>query len=256
MIVSNLITAQNSKIDSLFIEFKKECFYENVYYAKLSLEDRQEEIIPTLIKMLKDTSFVRLTCTIDLIYPGATKFYGHGHYIPYDIDWLSVRAGWLLEELTFQDFGYKTTDVDDTYLYNLMKTKYKEYIENGTYDIVWKNKTPNEKITEARRLQAKIVEKWWKKNKKNWNRTDAIKEALISKDVTRISAASQFLAYGETKCNGLTWKIFEEEIKPLGMELANSENEEIRKHAFHEDFKLVHWVETMSELEKKPGKRR
>jgi hypothetical protein len=105
LLICSICVSQNQNIDSLFIQFKKASFYENVYPSKLALESYQKEVIPQLIELLSDTSFVKLTRTVDLIYPGAEQWYGHGHYVPYAMDWISVRAGWLLEELTFQDFG-------------------------------------------------------------------------------------------------------------------------------------------------------
>lgn len=58
------------------------------------------------------TPFINLQNTADLIYPGTEKFYGHGWSISYDIDWIAVRAAWVLEELTFQDFGYSQSAFD------------------------------------------------------------------------------------------------------------------------------------------------
>jgi hypothetical protein len=249
---TNLLWSQSAKVDSLFVEFKKDCFYGNVYYSKFNLESMQEKIIPTLIKTLRDTSFVKLTCTADLIYPGADHFDGHGYYVPYNLDWISVRAGWLLEDLTFQDFGYKTIGVDDDYLLNIMKTNYEEYIQKGTYDIEWKNKTPKEKMNKARLLQAKAVEKWWKENKKTWNRLSAVKEALLSDNVNRISEVIEFLRYGETKCTGLNQIVFKEEIKPLAILLSNSNNKDIKETAaLMKDENLNYWLSKMIELEKK-----
>ncbi len=89
--------AQKTKIDSLFSDFKQDFFYGKIYPAKMKLESYQKEIIPKLVELLNDTTFVKLTGTADLIYPGAPQFYGHGHFIPYDMDWISVRAGWLLK---------------------------------------------------------------------------------------------------------------------------------------------------------------
>lgn len=154
------------KIDSLFIEFKKQSFYQSVYPSKEELENYQKIIIPELISILSDTSFVKLTNTFDLIYPGTTTYYGHGHYVPYDMDWISVRAGWLLEEITFQDFGYINSNINDEKLLKLATENYKDYIKKGTYDLDWKNKTSEQKSIEYRKILSSNAEKWWKENKK------------------------------------------------------------------------------------------
>jgi hypothetical protein len=248
--VSNHLSAQNSNIQKLISSFKQPSFYEEIHPSKLALENCQKEIIPELIKMLKDTSFVKLTNTADLIYPGATEFYGHGHYIPYDIDWIYVRAGWLLENLTFQDFGYTTTGVDDEYLFELMKENYETYMKKGSYELEWKNRTPREKRNSLRSLQAKAVEKWWKDNKKTWNRLDAIKTALSSGNKKRVSDAVQFLRYGETKCDGLNKEVFRTVIKPLAMNLkGSSSRESIRENLFMiESEDLDYWTTKTSKL--------
>lgn len=203
------------KIDSLFSEFKKESFYGNVYPAKQKLENYQEIIIPELIALLKDTSFLKLTNTFDLIYPGTTTYYGHGHYIPYDIDWISVRAGWLLEEITFQDFGYKNSHVNDDTLLQLAKENYYDYIKKGTYDLDWKNKTSKQKNIEYRKMLSIKAKKWWKENQKKWNRISAIKEALQSNNESRLSNVFQYLRYGESKCDNLTKEKYENEVLPI-----------------------------------------
>ena len=46
----------------------------DVYQVKDSIVNRGNEAIPKLIELLKDTSFVKLKNTADLIYPGTEKF--------------------------------------------------------------------------------------------------------------------------------------------------------------------------------------
>jgi hypothetical protein len=59
-----------------------------------------------LVALARATDRVVLTDTADLIYPGTRRFHGHGLVVPYDIDRLGARAGWVLEALTFRDFGF------------------------------------------------------------------------------------------------------------------------------------------------------
>lgn len=218
----SICLSQNQKIDSLFLEFKKVSFYENVYPSKLALENLQKEIIPKLVTLVNDTTFVKLTGTADLIYPGAEQWFGHGHYIPYSMDWISIRAGWLLEELTFQNFGYATTNIDN---------------------LNWKDKPDEEKLKELRKLQSEKVKKWWKENIKKWTRLESIKEALVSNDVERIAKVIQFLRLGETKCDGLNREVYLSEIKPLTLKLKDSGNKDIRDiGALIENEDLSYWL--------------
>jgi len=59
-----------------------------------------------LVALAAATERVPLTDTADLVYPGTRRFHGHGLVVPYDIDRLGARAGWVLEALTLRDFGF------------------------------------------------------------------------------------------------------------------------------------------------------
>lgn len=203
--------------------------------------------------MLNDTNFVKLTGTADLIYPGATEFYGHGHFIPYDMDWISVRAGWLLEDLTFMDFGYKTSGVDDQTLFALMKDneRYKEYLKKGTYDLEWKNKPTREKLIEFRKLLAENAKKWWLTNQETWTRLSAIKDALKSNDENRLGEVLQFLRYGETRCDSLNSKLYLSEIKPLVGSLKKTKFKSVKEQVdLLLEENLEYWTNKMAELDK------
>ncbi|KIA83947.1 hypothetical protein [Kaistella jeonii] len=208
LIINSICSGQNHKIDSLFLKFKESSFYEDVYPSKIALENYQKEVIPELIKLVGDTTFVKLTGTADLIYPGAQKWYGHGHYVPYSMDWVSIRAGWLLEELTFQNFGFSTINIGN---------------------LNWKDKREKEKLNNSRNYQAEKVKKWWKENSDKWSRLGALKEALVSNDIKRVSNAVQYLRFGETKCNGLNQEIFINDLKPLTLKYKNSQNMDLKK---------------------------
>lgn len=200
-------------------------FYKNVYPSKLTLENYQKEVIPKLIDLSNDTTFVKLTETADLIYPGTQEWYGHGYYIPYAMDWISIRAGWLIEEITFQDFGYETTN---------------------TGNLIWKDKPEGEKLKELRKLQAAKVKKWWKENGAKWTRVESLKEALLSNNVNRISKAVQFLRFGQTKCDGLNKEVFLREIKPLVIKLRDSKNQDIKEIGVQlENENLDNWLMKM-----------
>lgn len=243
---------QRKKIDNLFSDFTQSSFYGKVYPAKLKLENYQKDIIPYLIQLLEDTTFVKLTDTYDLIYPGTTVFYGSGHFIPYDMDWISVRAGWLLEDLTFMDFGYKTSGVNDSVLFKLMIENYNEYLNKGTYDLEWKNKPTREKLIEFRKISALKVKIWWQANHTSWTRLSAIKDALKSKDEVRLGEVLQFLRYGETKCDSLNANVYLLDIKPLVVSLKNTKYKRIKEQVnllLEED--LEYWTREMEELDKK-----
>jgi hypothetical protein len=189
-------------------------------YGKMSaikdgIENYQREAIPRLITLLKDTSFNKLQNTFDLIYPGAKEFYGHGGIVNYDIDWICVRGAWLLEEITFQNFGYRDLAITEEKLMAIHKQDYSAYMKAGSHKIDFKSKTPKENLKTYRLILDERVSKWWEDNKDSWTRLNALKDALSSNDEQRQGEALQYLRFGETKCNGLTIESYQKDIKPL-----------------------------------------
>lgn len=205
----------------------KQANFEKVYRVRDSIVDRQKDAIPYLIGLLKDTSFVKLKNTADLIYPGAEQFYGHGWIVNYDIDWIAVRSAWLLEELIFEDFGYRDLNITEEKLMDLHLGNYtSEYLKKGHHDVDFRNKTPRQKLIAYRLMLADSVSKWWDKNKGAWTRYDALKNALSSENEQRQEKALHYLRFGKTKCDGLTLEKYNSEIKPLVKKIAKGESSE------------------------------
>jgi len=227
--------------DSLFTQLKQANFG-HVYLAKEKIVNQGKEAIPALIELLKDTSFVKLQNTADLIYPGAEKFYGHGWIVNYDIDWLSVRAAWLLEEITFNNFGYRGVSIDEKQLMKLHQSNYASYLKTGSHEIDYKNKTPQQQLVLYRSMLADSVANWWSKNKDSWSRIDALKDALSSTDIQRQGLALHFLRFEETKCDGLTREKYEAELKPLVIKIRDSKNDEAEQAKYLLDDKEYYWL--------------
>lgn len=88
------------------LEMFSHASWADVTQAAMILRASADEAIPLLAAMTARDERVHLKDTADLIYPGADQFYGHGYVLGYDLDALGDRAGWLLEEMTFHDFGF------------------------------------------------------------------------------------------------------------------------------------------------------
>jgi hypothetical protein len=84
-----------------------------VLAAKEKIENLGQAGIPDVIAVMNDCRMHELQNTGDLIFPGAEKYLGHGQIIDYDIDDICVRAGWLLEDLTFRNFGFTGIHLPD-----------------------------------------------------------------------------------------------------------------------------------------------
>lgn len=174
--------------------------------AKSELESLQAESIPALMELLDRDERVELVNTLDLIYPGAKKFHGHGWMLVYDVDWISVRAGWALEDLTFQNFGFRE-GADPSKTADMKKL--------------------------IRAEAASRAKTWWQTARPSWNRFKALLDALRSDDATRQYGALGWIRYGKTKCDGLTLESFNKYILPEARKLSNSTDESVRIQAKH-----------------------
>ena len=241
----NICFAQ-TRIDNMTAKLRQANFGE-VYSVKDSLVNRQKAAIPKLIELLKDTSFVKLVNTADLIYPGADKFYGHGWIVNYDLDWVPVRAAWLLEKITFQDFGYQNRSITEGDLMALHKRDYANYLHTGSHSIDYKDKTPEEKLKAYRVMLADSVAKWWDKNKATWSRFAALKEALASSSEYRQSLALQYLRSDKTRCDGLSLVSYEAELKQLVLKIKNSTSRKADQAGYLLDDKEYYWFTSKTE---------
>jgi hypothetical protein len=213
-------------LDSMIAVLQQNDF-DKIYLVKDSIVSSQEKAIPKLIELLKDTTYLKLDNTMDLIYPGADHFYGHGWIVDYDLDWVSVRAAWLLEEITFQDFGYKNITIHEDSLIKLHEEKYySEYLKIGYHNVNFRNKTPRQQLIIYHQLLAESVAKWWAMNKNTWTRFNALKLALISNNLNRLSLALEFLRFDKTACDNLTLTTYKSEITPLVRKVRHSKSEE------------------------------
>ncbi len=218
--------SQKNNVDSLLQAFNSKDFDEAIWDAKLELEKKQKEIIPVLIQLLQSTEYSKLYYSTQLMYPGTKRYIEEGYKvqtIPYELDWISIRAGWLIEELTFKDFGFRSTavnipSIDDIKLNNRIEMNEKIYTLN------WQNRQPNEQIIEKRKLLAEQVANWWEQNKTSWTRVSAIKTALQSNNEFCITKALDFMSdYSSYKgsCDNYD-KLFYKEIRPLIVLLKHS----------------------------------
>lgn len=196
--------------------------FKAVRQAKDSLLTYQRAAIPPLLTLLRDTSFVKLENTADLIYPGATTFYGHGGVVCYDIDWVCVRAAWVLEQLTFQDFGYQDRDITEQKLLALSQKEYQPAARKGFQPLDVAPKTPKGRLTRYRAVLADSVVRWWQMQQPEWTKYQALKAALASSNEARQAAAIHYLRFEKNTCAGLTTAVYEVELKPLLLRIQQS----------------------------------
>lgn len=244
------VCSAQTRLDSMIAKLRHSDFGD-VYQVKDSIVNRGIEAIPKLIELLKDTSFVKLENTADLIYPGAEKFYGHGWIVNYDIDWISARAAWLVEEITFQNFGYREQTISEDKLMKLHQQNYTSYLQVGSHPVDFKNKTPRQKLIAYRQMLADSVSNWWNTNQSSWTRFKALKEALASGNEQRQSLALQFLRFDETKCEGLTRGNYQKELMPLVEKIKASKSIEAEQAKLLLDDKEYYWLKVKT---KKSGR--
>lgn len=198
----------------------KQANFDKVLRSKKTLENLGGDALPGLVALTLDTTFVPLTNTADLIYPGARKFYGHGYIVPYNLDWIAIRAAWVLEEISFENFGYLDTTISEAKLMELHVADYDTYLKTGAHAVNFAgNSTPAEQVARLRLLGA-LVNDWWARQGANWNRFAALRAALASTDLQRQGQAFQYLRFGKSACPGLTMESYRAELQPLVEKIA------------------------------------
>jgi hypothetical protein len=221
---------QEMSIDALLKDFKSDD-WPTVLNAKEKLENMEGKSIPYLIDMLGVKSYIKLVNTGDLIYPGAEKFYGRGQIIDYNIDDVIVRAGWLLEELTFQNFGFSGIHIQQDRLVNFIKVNYPDYYENNSN----RKKIDKFSVAEKRKLIKDLsiseAREWWSRESTGWKRLDALVSALKSDDEKRQVKALFYMRNGKTRCTGLTKEYYENNIRSLVVELSKVQTKRVSEHA-------------------------
>ncbi|TFF34855.1 hypothetical protein [Mucilaginibacter psychrotolerans] len=230
LFIAPLCLAQTTRMDSLLLSFKAAGFDNAVQPASIELENYQEKIIPQLIALLSSKAYVKLQNTTFLIYPGNKALVmTHGSIIPYELDYVSVRAGWLLEQLTFNDFGYRTKGVDSDTYSRIMAS----YFAPGGHPVAqmrWQYKLSKKQIAHNRSILALKVKKWWQANHAGYTRFAALKAALQATYPYRVLLALQYLSRPETDCDNLK-ELYTTEVLPLLETLKQSANEAIRSKA-------------------------
>ncbi|MBN2484457.1 MAG: hypothetical protein JXB34_00650 [Bacteroidales bacterium] len=199
--------------------------------AKTGLENLQGSIIPDLIQLLDSKEKVKLTNTGNLIYPGAEKFFGHGQILDYDVDFIAIRAGWLIEEITFSNFGFSGVHVSKDEMPDFIRITFPDYYNNSAN----RKKIETAPLEELRLVVLKLavnqVKEWWKENGQNFSRLNLLLQALRSFDEKEQVRALFYMRNGVTSCDGLSRDFYYDElIKEVGR-LSGSEVQRISEHA-------------------------
>ncbi|MBN1598270.1 MAG: hypothetical protein JW894_08245 [Bacteroidales bacterium] len=217
-------------ISSLIKDFVSED-WKTVQEAKIALENLEGEAIPDVIPLLDRDETVKLKNTGSLIYPGAQRFFGHGQIVDYAIDNLSIRAGWLLEELTFNNFGFTGLHLPDEELVGFIKITFPDYYNNSQN----RKKIESSAADELRNLIHKLciaeAKTWWKAESGSWTRLQALVDGLHSFDEKRQVKALFYMRNGKTRCTGLDKDYYIDNISSLIVRLSSSDTKRVSEHA-------------------------
>jgi hypothetical protein len=196
-----------------------------VYQAQFQLESAGAAALPKLMPLLDRPEIVKLTDTADLIYPGASTFYGHGWIIDYDLDRLATRAGWALEELTFENFGFSEGQINEADLPGTL--------DQGQSSVPFRNVIRRGRPDPAARLKRAVdrAKAWYAMSGSRWSRYQGLKAALESNDAFRQMKALSWLRHGITPCIGLSVETYARDLVPLVKRLRRSADQAVREQA-------------------------
>jgi hypothetical protein len=229
--ILTLSTAANSYQDAdVLVKEVKSNDWVIVKDAKNKLENNPHVALPHLFAVLAENEYIPLTNTGDLIYPGAKKFYGHGQIVNYDIDHLAIRIGWIIEQITFQNFGFSQVHDKEEKIMEHVKNHFDNYLDKNSYARL-ANSSVEVQREEMLKLSIKKAKDWYKANSSGWNRLSALKDALESNDPKRQANALHYLRKGETKCKGLNKKTYNSELLPHVKKLTSSNSPRVAEQA-------------------------
>ncbi len=205
--------------------------WNTVSAAKEKLENIEGKAIPQIISLLDDNTVNKLKNTGSLIYPGAEKFFGYGQIIDYDIDNISTRAGWLLEEISFNNFGFTGIHLPDGDLIDFIKITFPEYYNNSTNRKIIESSTVDDLRKIIHDLSVRNAKEWWQHEGNNWTRLNALGIALKSFDEKCQVKALFYMRNGNTKCTGLTKDYYIDNISKEIVRLSASDTKRISENA-------------------------
>lgn len=220
-----------SQISKELLNSFKSTDWKEVKETKSSIENLQAKAIPDLISLLESKEKIKLVNTGSLIYPGAEKFFGHGQILDYDVDYIAIRAGWLIEEISFNNFGFSGIHLPKDELITYVKMTFPAYYNNSSNRKKLETASAEELRAIAQKLSIDAVKDWWDEEGDSWNRLDALVKALKSFDEKRQVKALFYMRNGETKCDGLTKEFYYEEISKEIVRLSGSSVQRISEHA-------------------------
>ncbi len=232
LVCFNTLSAQSvvHQLKSLEADFMS-VNWPTVNKAKEGIENMGSAAITDLISMMNECQTIRLNNTGDLIYPGAERFFGHGQIIDYDIDNSCIRAGWLLEEITFMNFGFSGSHLPADELEGFIERNFKEYMA------VAENQDRVGQLDETGKrslicnLSIENARKWWQNSSKQWNRLNALEQALNSNDEKCQVKALFYLRNGVTSCKGLTQKYYKSKLSKVVEKLSKSPTGRVSENA-------------------------
>lgn len=173
------LPAATPEVAALLADLQSED-WPRVRAAAFALECLQERAVPGLLHLVDDPRRAPLVRADRVRRPGHPE--GTGPWIPYDLDRISARAGWVLEKITFQSFGFAES-----------------------------RESPAGAAARAR--------EWWQ-GRRGWTRLDGLLEALDSGDESRQIRAVLFLTAGDTPCSGLDEESYRQRVEPALAPLA------------------------------------
>lgn len=167
--------------------------------------------IPSLLEMMDDERYIPLQHTAGLGYPGGKDFFAHGFLADCPLNWLPARAGWVLEKITFEDFGFSVGSEERDRIWKQVAPMRARGDSEEQIDAFVKADELAKVVPRARKSRA-LARAWWSKRQTDWTRFRGIQDALNSDNPIRQHRALDFLANTDNICDGLTLQSFRTDL--------------------------------------------
>lgn len=175
-----------------------------MFSAAGSLCELEARSIPRLIELLDHDQRVKPTTP-----PWTVAMYiGHGGisgcfmFLPYGLNEIQIRAGWVLEDITFQDFGFRGPSA------------YKEHTAS------------------ERAASVALAKQWWSHVPAGSQRLDFLRLALLGSRNSQLNALG-YMSRRERSgpCPGLTEDYYRRELHPIIRQMMHSPDAFVRESA-------------------------
>ena len=187
---------------------------------------RGRAALPALLRLLARRKVMPLRNLGGFTYAGRTRDLDNGYHLAYDLDWLPCRAGWVLETLTFENFGFNEKDLRRCGRDDLVTPTHL----NPLFDVLPRTLPAATRTRLLGDAEAR-ARQWQRETPRPWSRYRALVTALRDGDIRQQETALRWLAEDGRHMPGFTLAHYRADLLPLVRPLAHNDDDDVEETA-------------------------